>query len=433
MPCSKSAEREGDRGAGQCSAVRGSAVQLICVLICVLMQVCATQAATASQATFPTIYREMQDALTGYGLGMMAKQMATSSKYGARVVDLTALEDSTFAEQEDNPFVETDPDVLDHRRFETAAELRSSLEDTVTGSVKVYQVDILHTVTARICSPHFVVLHDKVEGREAYKQYLCTCGSGIRCGVPCRHYWAVLRHSTAPAFHRGLVNDLWFKTAQPVGVSVVNMHLFDDPEAPREETVYYRPLYAVPPGEAHLEETEKMEELARDLSLKRKWGALLGEAKKAIERALQTGAEDGLYATLRGFGGSDGMPPPTLSAGRPSSGPTTQVRNPEVVRGKGRPKGTIRVGAGSSQGRQPRVPLRILPRNVPTGDMQAGEDAGNGSAPEAPGGAESRHGDPAAGPAKRVRKLRKCGCCGNMAFHNARTCPEKEGAPGAVA
>jgi len=38
--------------------------------------------------------------------------------------------------------------------------------------------------------------------------HTCTCGSGVRCGVPCRHYWAVLCCSTAATFHRGLVNDL---------------------------------------------------------------------------------------------------------------------------------------------------------------------------------------------------------------------------------
>ena len=400
------------------------------------MQVCATQAATASQATFPTIYRDMKEALTGYGMGMMAKQMAASSKYGARVVDLTSLDDSVFVEQPEDPFVETDPDVLDHRRFETAAELRSSLGDTATGEVKVFQVDILHTVTAQLCSPHFVVLHDKVSGREAFKAYLCTCGSGIRCGVPCRHYWAVLRHSTAPAFHRGLVNDLWFKASQPVGVSIVNMHLFDDPEAPRQETEYYRPMYVLSPGDGYPEEIgEKMEELARDLSLKRKWGTLLGEAKKAIERALQTGAEDGLYATLRGFGESSGgpsMPPSLLTSrgGLQPGGPTVQVRNPEVVRGKGRPKGSIRVGAGSSTvppSRQPREPLRSVPVNILERELGDHDEASNGSAPAASGGVQQRDGE-AARPAARSRKLRKCGCCGRMALHNSRTCPEKNAA-----
>ena len=398
------------------------------------MQVCATQAATASQATFPTIYREMKDALTGYGMGMMAKQMAASSKYGARVVELTSLDDSVFVEQPEDPFVETDPDVLDHRRFETAAELRSTLGDTTTGEVKVYQVDILHTVSAQLCSPHFVVLHDKVSGREAFKAYLCTCGSGIRCGVPCRHYWAVLRHSTAPAFHRGLVNDLWFKTSQPVGVSIVNLHLFDDPEAPRQETEYYRPVYALGPGDANPEADigEQMQELARDLSLKRKWGTLLGEAKKAIERALQTGAEDGLYATLRGFGGSSGGPsmPASLTSrgGLLPGGPTVQVANPEVVRGKGRPKGTIRVGAGSRTvppRSQPREPLRSVAVNLP--ERELGEEASDGSAPAASGAAQDSDGQ-AARPAARSKKLRKCGCCGRMALHNSRTCPEKNAA-----
>jgi len=43
---------------------------------------------------------------------------------------------------------------------------------------------------------------------ELCQAHTCTCGSGVRCGVPCRHYWAVLCCSTAATFHRGLVNDL---------------------------------------------------------------------------------------------------------------------------------------------------------------------------------------------------------------------------------
>mmetsp|Transcript_26560 Transcript_26560/g.74630 ORF Transcript_26560/g.74630 Transcript_26560/m.74630 type:complete len:88 (-) Transcript_26560:95-358(-) len=75
-------------------------------------------------------------------------------------------------------------------------------------SVPAFQVCILHTITNKPTNPRFVLLHDKMEGREAYQKHSCTCGSGVRYGVPCRHLWAVLRSTTAATFHSGLINGL---------------------------------------------------------------------------------------------------------------------------------------------------------------------------------------------------------------------------------
>ena len=384
-------------------------------------QVCATQAASASESTFPTIYQDMKGALTGYGLGMMAKQMAASSKYGARAVNLTCLQDSIFPEQPVNSFVESDPDLMDHCRFETAEDLRKTLRETGTWEVVTFQVDLLHTISNQMTSPHFVVLHDKVHGREAYQNYLCTCGSGIRCGVPCRHYWAVLKQSTTPAFHRGLVNDLWFKEAEPLGMSVVNLHLFDNPKVPRQNAEYYRPVYSlVQRQDNELQDNEAAERIRKDLSMKRKWGALLGEAKKAIERALETGLEDGLYAYLRGFGGAGSTEVPSvLTSGQGWRG-GLQIQNPTVVKGKGRPKGSVRLGAPSSSANPPpppmRQPLQVLACNR----------AGTEPVQQAMGGAPAVEGPPTQA-APFTKKLRLCGCCQKIAGHNARTCPDKRG------
>ena len=379
----------------------------------------------------------MHDRLTSYGLSVLSKQMSAGSKYGAAEVDVTCLDDDAFAGREANPFADDDPDLADHPRFRTAEELRGAMPAATHGEVKVFCVELNHTVNNNLMNPHFVLLHDKVEGRECFKAYRCTCDSGIRCGVPCRHYWAVMRHSTAAAFHGGLVNDLWFKEAQPLSVSVVGLHTFDDPCNPFQPVEYQRPLYPgvnlSGNGRSEDARSEELSRTAKGLSEKRLWGQLLGEAKKAIERSIDLGCSDGLYATLHGFASATGA----TGAGRAgtdlltrtttdlqAAAGTLTVQNPDVVRGKGRPKGTTRVVQSGQRSMVSRPPLQ------PVGYCNVNGANGSGVQVDGPGGSG---GEPGAGsedgtqlpttagerPAKRPRK---CGKCGQLGFHNARTC-----------
>ena len=70
-------------------------------------------------------------------------------------------------------------------------------------------------------SPHFVILRDKVDTSAIYMQFICTCGSSIRCGIPCLHLWAVFEPRPEAAFHLGLVNDLWLRRAHVMRPNVV--------------------------------------------------------------------------------------------------------------------------------------------------------------------------------------------------------------------
>lgn len=418
------------------------------------VQVHATSARTYAASCYPAITEEMKEALTGYGMAMMQKQMMAGANYRATEVPLTLVDDpSTTTTADLRPFPSIDPDLADHPRFQTAADLRGAVPAQHHADLRCFKVGILHTVTDKPTNPHFVMLHDKLQGRDAYQAHTCTCGSGVRCGVPCRHYWAVLCCSTAATFHRGLVNDLWFKQAQPLSPSSVRLHTFDNPAAPQAHFTCQRLLYPSPtdcPQTASGTDEESNTQLAKDLTLKRLWGTLLGEAKKAIERAIDTNAHEGLYSALKGFASA----PTEMGGGSMhasghvlSRASASVVLNPDVVRGKGRPQGANRLGVRNRPAAQ-RQPLQQVdhttsrertshstPTPVGSSERAGAPVSGGMAASSRPGllevpqpgtrpreAAEREPGDGGAG-FQTLKRARKCGVCQEMG-HNARTCPQ---------
>jgi len=284
-----------------------------------------TKAMSYAQSCYPDIIKEMETELTAYGLSMFLKQVAAGANYIAYdVEDLDAVE-----EPDVRAFSNVDADVLDLPRMKTASHLLRALPTKHQQHAKIYKLVLLHTITNKPTNPQFVILFSKLEGRQAYKDHVCTCGCGVRSGVPCRHFWAVLRSTTTATFHQGLVNDLWFKHAQSITEETIMLHTYDDPKKSVLCVPFVRQIYALPDlvsDDMHIQATE---ELSKDISLKRIWGTLLGEAKKAIERAIKTNNQDGLYVTLQGF--SNARENTTLEGAYP-------IGNPGVVKGKGRPR-----------------------------------------------------------------------------------------------
>ena len=166
--------------------------------------------------------------------------------------------------------------------------------------------------------------------------------------------------------------------------------------------------------------------LANDLSTMRLWGQLLGEAKKAIESwsiDLGFASATGIPSTTGRTGGTGDL----ISQDQPITG---RVQNPDVVlySGKGRPTGTTRVvkprfDRSNARSRNPLAPI-VGPNG---GAVQ--RNAGEGAAGEAlPGGEGAECGDqePATnGEGRPAKRPKKCGVCGQMGFHNARTCPQR--------
>jgi len=147
-------------------------------------------------------------------------------------VDPTFSVGSFDAAAVDSSLAYGDPGLVDHPRCTTVDHIREQLPAEHRAASKTFMVTVLHTLTSRSCSPQFIILQDKIPGRDCFRRPACTCGTGIRTGVPCRHFWAVLRSSTYATFHTGLLNDLWFKAPQLLGVSTAKLFAFDNEATP---------------------------------------------------------------------------------------------------------------------------------------------------------------------------------------------------------
>jgi hypothetical protein len=344
----------------------------------------------------------MTQALTGYGLAVFQKQMQAGANYSARTFSLSSMEDGFgFPHPPMDAFLDLDPDIFDHPRVLTVAELRAAIPEQDT--VQIFKVSLLHTVTNKPTNPQFVILYDKIEGRECFQEHTCTCGSTVRCGVPCRHFWAVVRSSTVATFHSGLINDLWFKRSQTLGENIQKLYTYDDPMNPLMDVCIERLIYPdpfLPQADAN------MQELTASLSKKRLWGAMLGEAKKAIEKAIETNAYEGLYQILQGYSNA------TLSDHVVSNNVLpagVRIVDPATVRGKGRPKGSKNKG----QPKPKRTPLCPFINGVQTVQTVCQ-------------GMIVTEGEVAQMPVESMRKRRKCGVCNELTFHDARTCPARK-------
>ena len=289
-------------------------------------------------------------------------------------------------------------------------------------------MQLRHCVTDKPKNPQFVLLLDKLPGREAYQDHSCSCGDHCRMGVPCRHYWAVLAASSAATFHPGLINDLRFKKSQAFGQKELKLYAYDDASGTdRMPFVYERQAY---PTEPECFDTTYLKELTVALSKKRLWGTLLGEAKKAIEASIVTGQHEGLIAALKGF--SAGLPEDCEGGVQIGA---HDVQNPDVVKGKGRPVGSTAARTAAKRMKKPppapREKVVLGDRDLNVEPAETGTTvpyaSGQGRS-ELPG--EEKDGAP---PPAAKRAARKCGTCWRklqkLEFnHDSRNCPLNLGA-----
>ena len=121
----------------------------------------------------------------------------------------------------------------------------------------------------------------------------------------------------------------------------MKLHTFDNNVGVIDPNITYQRLVYPDPVFATNDTIQNSPALAKDVSEKRIWGTLLGEAKKAIERAISNGTHQGLFATLQGFASASSTSIPASI-----SDDAQQLRNPDVVKGKGRPTNKVAPEAG---------------------------------------------------------------------------------------
>ena len=123
----------------------------------------------------------------GIGMSMLVKQIASGAQYA--VQELSNEHESTMLPSMDaRTFSDIDPDMLDLPRFKTAASFRATIPEEHKHIVKIYQINLLHTITDKPTNAQFLILYNKLPNRQAYTDHVCTCGSHVRSGVPCRHF-----------------------------------------------------------------------------------------------------------------------------------------------------------------------------------------------------------------------------------------------------
>ena len=313
---------------------------------------------TASQMV-PKVYAAAKDCLTTHGLELLITQLQASLKYVVLEQDTLDVSCSSDPITLDTcaPDETTDANLLDMPRFRCLAEVVAAKEH-MPNDYMALLVTPRHTHEGHLKNPHWILLSNKTNG--AYIDFYCTCGSSVRCGMPCRHFWAVmLSPGCYPiGFHFGHINDLWFKVAQRP-TSELTLYSYGSYTGQEEQLIQFsRPLFAAATSRlatsrsaARAAALEDDPALAADdetppddprllLSQKRAYGELLGMAKKAVEAALAGGG--GGYAALRA------MLQHFVPGGESS---TRTVQNPAVIQGKGRPKNSKNKPKSAAAGR----------------------------------------------------------------------------------
>ena len=164
----------------------------------------------------PVLYAEACVLLTPYGLARWVKQLQASTFYTtSRVLDLEEQQQQADPQRLLDASTNEDPDLGDLPSCAALLDLvaQFNIDLTAASVFKVAILPLMHK-DPDLVAQH-VVLWDPLPGEGGvFLRHLCTCGSAVRGGVPCRHFWAAAVGSRQASFNFGQVNDLWFKEAQ---------------------------------------------------------------------------------------------------------------------------------------------------------------------------------------------------------------------------
>lgn len=298
------------------------------------------QAAHVAELLLPKeIFRLLKESLTSFGFSTVLKQLQISSLYN--IIECRVSGPSPAAPAGPDIGLDLDTDVVDLPRFRSVREAAEKLgvSEVEHRSFCVYTK---HTVNNGRSNPHFMFLTNKHPEIDCYTSFMCSCGNAVRCGVPCRHFWAVLLSCPQAAFHLGMINDLWFRAAQPLRDDL-QVFAFSGPSG----SLYHcRPLYHI----VEVDDDNNLTETPGDpaairarFSEMREIGELLGVAKRAIQAVVGMRDADRRKELKQYLNvvASDGLPVRQ----------THQLAtNPPIVRGKGRPRGARNKPRAALQG-----------------------------------------------------------------------------------
>ena len=163
-----------------------------------------------AQQIFPMPYEAMKDRLTTWGRDEAAHQMLLSFGY-----DMKRLPDHAY-EALAPPTLDNCPDptkgvedLLEYDlppRMVTPAPNAAIFEVSRQGTIVAHYIQLSGPVRTSVGSTTYTL----------YRDLVCTCAFPTMLGMPCRHFWRVLRDDAFAAFHLGLVHSQYFLEEPPM-------------------------------------------------------------------------------------------------------------------------------------------------------------------------------------------------------------------------
>lgn len=142
---------------------------------------------------------------------------------------------------------------------------------------------------------HFVVLI-------ADGSHSCTCNLLISFGVPCRHFYKVLRKSSQAKFHISLINPRWYQDSklnitddELASLDILSIVKDNYSEATVHRGINFDYIHQVRGGHVY---TEKLQSI---VSTKAKYGRSFGIARKALDLAQKLNCYNELNGMLQLF------------------------------------------------------------------------------------------------------------------------------------
>ena len=207
------------------------------------------------------------------------KQMCQSVCYRTHQVPISESDDNSFErffDKEEDPAAEIPTEADEDRELDLQSLIAMVDPDDIIEIWKVYRYNYPK------CYQYVILLNTE--------EHLCTCFMLITHGIVCRHFFKIFVESFKAYFHLTLIPYRWYKDEYISSIEdYSNEEVISNCPSNTLEFIHQKYIVNNPP------------EYSRRISQNQlKYGILMGEAKKAIQFAVQDG-DDELIQFMREF------------------------------------------------------------------------------------------------------------------------------------
>ena len=166
-----------------------------------------------AQQIFPMPYEAMKDRLTTWGRDEAAHQMVLSFGYGMKRLQFDAYEALARPVSDNCP--DSTRGVGDLLEFDLPPTMVTPAANAIIFEVSRQGTNVAHYVQLSGPVQTSVGLPNP-STYTLYRDLVCTCAFPTTLGMPCSHFWRVLRNDAFAAFHLGLVHSQYFFEDPPM-------------------------------------------------------------------------------------------------------------------------------------------------------------------------------------------------------------------------